>query len=89
MHCVFKPETALCQTFRDENGIRQTPDLTDCRPKTCRNVAYTDNDIATLQRQARGLRALARDPLAPSIRHDRERVELERISAIILEHHRT
>lgn len=89
MHCVFDPATALCQAFRDENGVRKTPDLTDCRPKKCRNVAYTDNDIAELGDQARKLRSLVRDPLAPSIRRDREHLELERISAIIREHHRS
>ncbi|WP_215542823.1 hypothetical protein [Amycolatopsis sp. CA-230715] len=46
------------------------PDQDDCRP-TCRNLAYTDRDIAALRQQATELESILGDFLAPSPRHQR------------------
>jgi hypothetical protein len=88
MTCVFDATKAACQIQRNEDDSRRTPDLTDCRPKTCKNVAYTDRDITELRKRAQQLReAIRDDPLAPSIRLDRERRELERVNTILRRHH--
>lgn len=86
MTCVFDAGKALCQTQAAEGDTRRTPDLSDCRP-TCRNIAYTDADIADLQTRARQLADIATDPLAPSIRRARDRHELDRIHCVIRRHH--
>jgi hypothetical protein len=85
MTCVLDPNKALCQLFGDDDP-RRTPDQDDCRPQ-CKNLAFTDANIAELQARARRLRELTTDPLAPSIRRDRERHELARIDSIIRRHH--
>jgi hypothetical protein len=51
MTCVFDQAKALCQIRGTQGDVRATPDQDDCRP-TCRNLAYTDRDIAALRRQA-------------------------------------
>lgn len=85
MSCVFNPAKALCQLHPAENDARRTPDHDDCRP-TCRNVAYTDRDIAEVRRRATELQEMVTDRLVPSIRHQRERAELDRLRALIHRH---
>jgi hypothetical protein len=87
MTCVFDQTKALCQLRRSEGDIRATPDQDDCQP-ACRNLAYTDRDIATLRHQATQLEALLGDFLAPSPRYQRARVELDRIHTLIHKHRR-
>ena len=87
MTCVFDPAKALCQMHSAEGDIRRTPDQDDCRPN-CQNIAYTDRDIAQLRRRVKQLRELTDDHLAPSIRHHRERAELDRIDAVVRRHDR-
>jgi integrase len=86
MTCVLNPQQALCQLFKSEGAARSTPDRDDCRP-TCKNLAYTDYNIAELQARANRLREIVADPLAPSPRATRERHELDRIERIIRRHH--
>jgi hypothetical protein len=62
-----------------------TPDLDDCRPK-CPNLARTDRDVEHVRRQAAELAESVADPLAPPIRHERERHELSRLERIIDAH---
>lgn len=62
-----------------------TPDLDDCRPK-CPNLARTDRDIEHVRKQAAELAETVTDPLAPPIRHERERHELARLEQIIKVH---
>lgn len=85
MTCVLNPQQALCQIMTAEGDTRRTPDQDDCRPQ-CRNLAYTDENIAELHTRARRLREVIADPLAPSIRRGREQRELDRITTLIRRH---
>jgi integrase len=85
MTCVLDPNKAACRITRDENGHRHTPDLDNCRPH-CGNIARTDTDINVLLDRIDQLEALVADPLAPPIRADRERHELQRLTDILAEH---
>lgn len=85
MTCVFDPAKALCQLRPAASDTRRTPDQDDCRP-SCRNLAFTDRDILAVRRQASELRAVVDDRLAPSLRHHRERAELDRLHKIIRQH---
>ena len=85
MTCVFDPAKALCQLRPAEDDVRRTPDQDDCRP-TCQNIAYTDRNIAEVRQHAAQLQDLVEDHLAPSLRHHRERAELDRLRAIIRRH---
>lgn len=87
MTCVFDQAKALCQIRGTQGDIRATPDQDDCRP-TCRNLAYTDRDIAALRQHATDLEELLGDFLAPSPRHQRVRAELHRVQALIRNHTR-
>ncbi len=83
--CVFNPATAACQLRGDLDDPLVTPDTDDCRP-SCRNLARTDRDIDHVKHQAARLTEVTADPLAPSIRHQRERQELQRLQALIHGH---
>jgi hypothetical protein len=87
MTCVFDQAKALCQIRGTQGDVRATPDQDDCRP-TCRNLAYTDRDIAALRQQATELESILGDFLAPSPRHQRIRAELDRVQALIRNHTR-
>lgn len=85
MTCVLDPAKAACRLAGDDHGTRRTPDITDCRP-TCANIARTDRDIDYLRSQLTQLQATVDDPLAPPLRHARERHELDRLQQIITDH---
>ena len=85
MTCVFDQHKALCQLRSAEGDIRITPDQDDCRPN-CRNIAYTDRDIAQLRAQTTQLQEQLGDYLAPSPRHRRLRADLDRLRDIIRDH---
>jgi hypothetical protein len=85
MTCVFDQTKALCQIRSTEGDVRVTPDQDDCRPN-CRNIAYTDRDIAQLRTQADQLQDVLGDFLAPSPRHRRLRAELDRLHHLIRDH---
>jgi hypothetical protein len=85
MTCVLDPAKAACRLTGDDHGTRRTPDITDCRP-TCGNIARTDRDIGYLRTQVAQLQDTVNDPLAPPIRHARERHELARLQQIITDH---
>jgi hypothetical protein len=85
MTCVLDPAKAACRLTGDDHGTRRTPDITDCRP-TCANIARTDRDIDYLHHQAAQLQDTVDDPLAPPIRHARERHELACLQQIITDH---
>ncbi|MFD5063822.1 hypothetical protein [Streptomyces sp. NPDC058394] len=87
MTCVFNPATAACQLRGAIDDPMVTPDTDDCRPK-CPNIARTDRDILHVRQRAAEFAAIVDDPLAPSIRHQRERHELARLEAIINAHER-
>jgi hypothetical protein len=85
MTCVFNPGTAACQLRGTADDPMVTPDTDDCRPR-CPNLSYTDRDIETLRQDAAALAEIVADPLAPPIRNERERRELERLHRIIEAH---
>ncbi len=87
MTCVFDPAKAKCRLGGGEH-VRRTPDLTDCQPG-CQNIARTDRDITLVRGQAAELAELVDDPLSPGPRHERERHELTRLTAIITGHDQT
>ncbi|MFG2819579.1 hypothetical protein ACGFX4_09150 [Kitasatospora sp. NPDC048365] len=85
MTCVLNPAIAACQLRGSADDPMVTPDLDDCRPK-CRNLARTDRDIEYVKQQAAELAESVANPLAPPIRHDRERQALARLTAIVEAH---
>lgn len=85
MTCVFDPAKAAYRVAGDDHGARRTPDITDCRP-TCANIARTDRDVNFLRGQAAQFQDTVNDPLAPPIRHARERHELACLQQIITDH---
>ncbi|MBC7304355.1 MAG: hypothetical protein H5T78_25845 [Nocardia sp.] len=87
MTCVFDPAHAACQIRGTAGDPLVTPDLDDCRPK-CRNIARTDRDIAVIRARHDALTTMVSDPLAPPIRHERERYELHRLATILDIHER-
>ncbi|MFF1717216.1 hypothetical protein [Streptomyces sp. NPDC058268] len=87
MTCVLNPATAACQLRGDADDPLVTPDTDDCRPR-CLNLARTDRDIEYVKRRAAELTEIVADPLAPPVRHERERRELDRLKSIIEAHER-
>ena len=87
MTCVLNPATAACQLRGAVDDPMVTPDTDDCRPK-CPNIARTDRDIEHVKQRAAELAEMVADPLAPPIRNERERRELERLRRIIEAHQR-
>ena len=85
MTCVLNPATAACQLRGAPDDPLVTPDTDNCRPN-CRNLAHTDRDIEHRKQQAAELELIVNDPLAPPIRHERERHELQRLRKIIADH---
>lgn len=85
MTCVLNPATAACQLRGEADDPMVTPDTDDCRPK-CPNLARTDRGIEYVRQQAASLAEAVADQLAPPIRHQRERHELERLQAVIHAH---
>ncbi|MEV0536201.1 hypothetical protein [Kitasatospora sp. NPDC050463] len=85
MTCVLNPATAACQLRGTADDPMVTPDLDDCRPN-CVNLARTDRDIAHVRDQAADLAEIVADPLAPPLRHDRDRHELDRLERLIDAH---
>jgi hypothetical protein len=85
MTCVLNPATAACQLRGAADDPMVTPDTDDCRPR-CPNLARTDRDIEHVKQRAAELAEIVADPLAPPIRNDRERRELERLHRIIEVH---
>lgn len=85
MTCVLDPVQAACRLRGTVDDPLVTPDIDDCRPQ-CRNIARTSRDIQQVRQNHRELAALVDDPLAPPIRHERERHELDRLRRILDTH---
>ncbi|MFF9547374.1 hypothetical protein ACF1B4_27760 [Streptomyces albidoflavus] len=85
MTCVLNPALAACQLRGSADDPMVTPDTDDCRPN-CQCLARTDRDIEINEVRAAELAEIVNDPLAPAIRHAREKRELDRLLTII-EHH--
>jgi hypothetical protein len=69
--CVYNPDKALCRRQLRAAGDQTMPDLANCRPLQCRNVALTANNPQALTDQLHQLDThLARaDLLAPYVAH--------------------
>ncbi|WP_432172055.1 hypothetical protein [Streptomyces sp. 1222.5] len=61
-------------------------DATEFQFWRCRCIARTDRDMQQVRQDYRDLVDITDDPLAPSIRHERELHELERLRRIITAH---
>jgi hypothetical protein len=77
MTCVLDPMTAACQLRGTIGDPVVTRDIDDCRPH-CANLARTDRDLLQIRRSRDKYAEIVADTLAPPIRHQRERNELER-----------
>ena len=87
MTCVLNPMTAACQPRGTVEDPMVTPDTDDCRPK-CPTIARTERDLIQIRRRRDEYAEILADTLAPPIRHQRERSEMERLDAIIEAHDR-
>ena len=69
--CVYNPDKALCRRQLAAAGDQTVPDLANCRPLQCRNVALTADNLQALTRQLHQLDAhlAAADLLAPFVAH--------------------
>ena len=69
--CVYNPDKALCRRQLAAAGDQTMPDLANCRPLQCRNVALTAENLKALTNQLHQLDThLARaDLLAPYVAH--------------------
>ncbi|WP_410580144.1 hypothetical protein [Amycolatopsis sp. lyj-108] len=65
--CVHKHATALCQQRRDSHDHLR-PNLGDCKPLACRNVALTADNIGSLREEMAGIgHEIASRPLLPPL----------------------
>lgn len=85
MTCVFDPQQAACQLRGTADDPTVTPDIDDCRPR-CPNIARTDRDIAVVRAGRDQLVQVVADTLAPPIRHQRDKTELERLESVLRTH---
>ena len=85
MTCVFDATKAACQLRGARDDPLVTPDIDDCRP-SCRNIARTDRNMATVRQHRDRLATTVLDRAAPPLRHQREQRELDRIETIIKDH---
>jgi hypothetical protein len=90
MTCVWRAETAACRNTRLQQNLPVTdaPEPSECQP-SCRNLAYTDRDIATVRHQLTLLHQAATDPAAPRPLRDRAAGRAARLQAIIDQHQAT
>lgn len=85
MTCVFDPQQAACQLRGTRDDPLVTPDVDDCRPR-CPNIARTDRDIDVVRAKHAELSEITGDVLAPPIRHQRDRHEMDRLESILSAH---
>jgi hypothetical protein len=89
MTCVYRAETALCRSARQEAEVDiDGPDESDCR-SACTNLAYTERDIALLRERLIVLETGAVDPLSPRPLRDRSAAQAAQVRAIIERHEHT
>jgi hypothetical protein len=84
--CVHKHETALCQQRRDTRGELR-PDLGNCQPLACRNVALTADNIATWRDEIQQIdRDLAQRPLLPPLLSQQLGARRDEITTFLNQH---
>lgn len=87
IHCVFNVEKALCLKTAPTTQ-EDAPDLPHCR-SGCACIAHTDKDVVHLGATIQRYRSIVQDPLAPPIRHQRDKDTLDRLTRIVDNHTRT
>jgi hypothetical protein len=84
--CVYDHTKALCHARAGLSGQSATPDLGDCKPLTCRNVALTPDNLTAWRDELKSIDSdLAARPLLPPLlqaqlgrRRDDVRAHLDR-----------
>ena len=69
--CVYNPDKALCRRQLAAASEQTMPDLANCRPLQCRNVALTADNLTALTNQLHQLdtQLATADLLAPYVAH--------------------
>ncbi len=90
MTCVWRADTAACRNTRLQQGLpaADAPEPAECQ-SSCRNLAWTDRDIAAQRERAALLATAADDPLAPKPLRDRAAAQAAQAQAIIDRHDRS
>jgi integrase len=90
MTCVWRAETAACRNTRLQQGlpVSDAPEPSECQ-SSCRNLVYTDRDIAAQRERADRLTTAAADPAAPAPLRDRAAAQAAHAQAIIDRHDRS
>jgi AraC-like DNA-binding protein len=84
--CVHKHETALCQQHRDSQG-KPRPNLGDCQPLACRNVALSTANLDALHEEITNLdQRLSTPPPLPPLLHRQLQRRRDDIAAFIDRH---
>ncbi|PXY16994.1 hypothetical protein [Prauserella muralis] len=83
--CVHNPAKALCRRKLALDGRTALPDLGDCQPLRCRNVALTPDNLAALATQLSTLDTIleSSEVLAPYVAHrlEQQRCDLAALLA--------
>lgn len=83
--CVYRHDKALCR--RDSEIAGPTPELADCKPLTCRNVALTTDNIAAWNNEIGKIdRQLTRRPQLPPLLQHRLQQRRTDITAFLARH---
>jgi hypothetical protein len=70
--CVYDHTKALCHAHASPGGQAATPDLGNCKPLACRNVALTPDNLTAWRDELTSIDAeLAAPPLLPPLLHAR------------------
>jgi hypothetical protein len=84
--CVHNHAAALCQQRRDSRD-RQLPELGNCRPFVCRNVALTPDNVDALGEETTRIdHELATRPLLPPLLHHQLANRREEIATFLARH---
>jgi integrase len=87
MTCVWRAETAACRRAKLEQDLpaNDAPDEANCQ-STCKNLAYTDRDIAHLRQRLVVLEVGEADTLSPRPLRDRAAAQAAQIRRILERH---
>ena len=81
--CVYSHDKALCRAGSSESD--SSPDQSNCKPLTCRNVALTEDNIQSWREELNGLDAqLASRPSLPPALETRIRERRDQITQFLM-----
>lgn len=84
--CVYRHDKALCRPRNDSSG-QVLPELADCKPLTCRNVALTSENITAWRAESDKIdQHLARRPRLPPVLEQRLKQRQEQIQDFLDRH---